>query len=190
MRISRVAPLVLCAVLLTAGIAGCQSRYPNMIATPAPTTSAPPATSAAPSPTAATAPTCENLWTPLFLERAAANGYTLDPDYSGSPVEGFAFLAPFLDRDGLVCIWGSPDHPEQPSAYAWSPIDGASAAEIQAEFDPSLVARTETSSGVVYSYDSLIDVGDLDGYLFRTTDWFFSTDVDDLEAMAARFDAL
>ena len=160
-----------------------------MIVTLAPTTSAPPA-SPAPSPTAAATPTCENLWTPQFLERAAAIGYTLNSDYSGSHGEGFAYLAPFLDHGGLVCIWGSPDHPEQPSAYAWSPIDPASAAAIQTAFDPALVTRTESASGPVYSYESSSDTGDFDGYLFRESDWFFSTDLDDLEAMAARFDAL
>ena len=189
MRISRAAPLVLCAVLLTAGIAGCQARFPDMTATPAPTASAPAATSPSP-PSAFATPTCENLWTPVFLERAADNGYTLDRDYSGSPTEGFVDLAPFLDHGGLVCIWGSPDRPEQPSAYAWSPIDAASAAAIQTAFDPALMTRTESASGAVYSFESSTDVGHFHGYLFRTADWFFTTDLDDLDAMVARFDAL
>jgi hypothetical protein len=190
MRIPRVASLVLCALLVTAGVAGCASRFPNMTATPAPAASAPPAPSPIPPAVAAPGPTCENLWTPVFLERAAANGYTLEPGYTGSPTEGFADLKPFLDRHGLVCIWGSPDRPEQPSAYAWSPIDAASAASIQTGFDPGLVTRTESASGAVFSFESSTDVGRFHGYLFRSADWFFSTDVDDLEAMAARFDAL
>ena len=186
MRTPRVASLVLCAVLVATGIAGCESRFPNMTAGPGPTTSTPPDPPAAAAPT----PTCENLWTPVFLERAAANGYTLEPDFTGSTTEGFADLAPFLDRGGLVCIWGSADRPEQPSAYAWSPIDAASAAAIQTAFDPALVSRTESASGAVFSFESSTDVGHVHGYLFRSADWFFSTDLDDLEAMAARFDAL
>jgi len=177
---------ILAPVMLVALLSGCAETPAAPQASTAPTASA----TEEPADTAAT-PDCDNLWTADLLDRAKEAQYTLNTEWSGATeAEGFTELVPFAENGGVVCIWGNPAFPEQPVAYAWSPIDAAQAQEIQSRLEAEGAIRTEVAGGVVFAQESTLESGTQSGYLFRDGDWFFSTGFPDLEPMAARYDAL
>jgi len=175
---------ILAPALAVALLSGCAATPDE------PEASNAPSATASEEPAAAVTPTCETLWTAEYIDRAAAVGYTLNTEWTGATeAEGFSELVPFVDNGGIVCIWGSPEFPEQPVAYAWSAIDAEQSLALQNAFDAEGLTRTEVTDGVAYAREATVDTA-IGGYLFRDGDWFFTTDFADLEPMAARFDAL
>jgi hypothetical protein len=174
--------------LAIALLAGCSTAVAEPEASTSPSS---PSASATATAEPAVAPNCENLWTADFLARAEANGFALDTEWSGPPDdESLGFLVPFLENDGVICIWGSPDYLELPYIYAWSTIDAATSASVQADLAAAGAVRSETADGVVFRQESQTHENAPLGYLFREGDWFLTTNFADLEPMAARFDAL
>ena len=121
--------------------------------------------------------------------RIAAAGFTLDEDWASSGAENFQNLRPFADHGGLVCIWGSPAHPEQPTALAWSPLGSDSRDALVASMTAEGATAEQALGGVVYSGQNGFDDG-VYGYLVRENEGFYSTDASYLEGVAARVDAV
>jgi len=158
----------------------------------------PPAASApsvTPTPTAsageaaATVPACDDLAGADLLATLAAAGFTLDEDWAESGAENFGNLRPFADYGGLVCIWGSPAHPEQPTALAWSPLGSDSRDALVASLAAEGATTEEALGGVLYSAQNAFDDG-VYGYLVRENEGFYSTEVGYLEGVAGRVDAI
>jgi hypothetical protein len=149
--------------------------------TPEPEAEAEPARAAA---------TCDNLLLPERRQRLTAAEFTLKNDWTGGTDGPFSNLKPFAERGGVVCIWGHPDYPEQPYAYAWSPIDAAGSEQMQQSFAAAGMTRSQTPSGVVFSGEHDGESDTFYGYLIRDVDWFYTDHLPDLEPIAAQFDAL
>jgi len=185
--------LVTLAASAAALLAGCASPTPQTTATPPAASS--PTTTPSPTPTrepvgSVAPPACEELLDPPALQKLADSGYSLLTDWTGEPGGPFQHLKPFADRGGVVCIWGNPEYPEQPYAYAWSSLDAASAQSFAADFAAQGLTRTGTASGIVFAGESNTHADSPYGYLLRDGDWFFDLDLPDLEPFVARFDAL
>ena len=179
------------AVTILVAVAGCQAaEAPIETAAPAASTpSATPPTEPSPTPTAAASPTCDDLAGAELLDTFVSADFTLQADWSPTTAENFEVLHPFHNDGGVVCIWGHPAYPEQPTVLAWARLSPENRAALLTTVEGDGSVAAPTAGGTVYSHENAFDSG-VYGYLVRDDASFYASEVDYLDGLAARADAI
>jgi hypothetical protein len=179
------------AVTILVALAGCRpAEAPAETSPPAASTpSATPTAEPAPSPSAAAVPTCDELAGAELLAKIVAADFTLQADWSPTTAENFEVLHPFHNDGGVVCIWGHPAYPEQPTVLAWARLSPENRANLVAMLEEDGSVAAQTADGTVFSHENAFDSG-VYGYLVRDDESFYASEDDYLDGLAARADAV
>jgi hypothetical protein len=177
---------------------GCASATPDEAPAEASTStnSAAPSTSPTPSSVPSATPTidpadytCETILpvaTLAVFQDKASDGFVLQEDFEERSRNFGSDLVYFVDFGGILCQWGYPSGAE-PVNYGFSEITDEQAAERMAQLTSGGYITEEDARGTLLVNADPVSFPDT--YLFTDGFWFYGSDADILDILAANVPA-